>query len=324
MMYHAPTNDNARPARRVLSLAAPAPAVVKGLHESPRNVPPRGARHPCHGGRHRRDLLLPASANLLNELGHALRPKVRCIINLANAGAGLPDGGLFTPDQFPKASAAEPREGQSPAHGGRRSEAALADLRKIARSEQVQRYSAKYGLVLLTNLCEFLLLGRDAQGGLLPMESYVLAADEAAFWALAAHPQKAADAHGAALGEYLKRVMLSSAPLTDPKDVAWFLASYARTAKARVEAVDVSALAPVRDALQEALGMKFTGERGEHFFRSTLVQTIFYGVFSAWVLWHRERPERMSCHSGARPVQSERYGKRGASSAEGMDDRFRR
>ena len=38
--------------------------------------------------------------------------------------------------------------------------------------------------------------------------------------------------------------------------------------------------------------MKFTGEKGEHFFRSTLVQTIFYGVFSAWVLWHRERPER--------------------------------
>ena len=41
----------------------------------------------------------------------------------------------------------------------------------------------------------------------------------------------------------------------------------------------------VREALEEALGMKFTGDKGEHFFRSTLVQTIFYGVFSAWVLW---------------------------------------
>jgi len=38
--------------------------------------------------------------------------------------------------------------------------------------------------------------------------------------------------------------------------------------------------------------MKFEGEKGDHFFRSTLVQTIFYGVFSAWVLWHRERPLR--------------------------------
>ncbi|OYV70796.1 MAG: DNA methyltransferase, partial [Deltaproteobacteria bacterium 21-66-5] len=27
-----------------------------------------------------------------------------------------------------------------------------------------------------------------------------------------------------------------------------------------------------------------------HFFRSTLVQTLFYGVFSAWVLWHRDNP----------------------------------
>lgn len=34
--------------------------------------------------------------------------------------------------------------------------------------------------------------------------------------------------------------------------------------------------------------MKFHGERGEHFFRSTLVQTLFYGIFSAWVLWSRQ------------------------------------
>ena len=43
-------------------------------------------------------------ANLLNEIGRSLKPKVRCIINIANAGAGLPDGGFFTPDQFQKGS----------------------------------------------------------------------------------------------------------------------------------------------------------------------------------------------------------------------------
>jgi hypothetical protein len=42
--------------------------------------------------------------------------------------------------------------------------------------------------------------------------------------------------------------------------------------------------------LQEALSLTFEGEKGEHFFRSTLVQTLFYGVFSAWVLWHRTHP----------------------------------
>ena len=35
--------------------------------------------------------------------------------------------------------------------------------------------------------------------------------------------------------------------------------------------------------------MRFEGDDGDHFFRSTLVQTLFYGVFSAWVLWARER-----------------------------------
>ncbi|MBI3303490.1 MAG: hypothetical protein HYZ72_15610, partial [Deltaproteobacteria bacterium] len=43
-------------------------------------------------------------ATLLNEIGKTLRPRVRCIITLKNQGAGLPDGGLFTTDQFQRAS----------------------------------------------------------------------------------------------------------------------------------------------------------------------------------------------------------------------------
>ena len=42
--------------------------------------------------------------NLLNEIGKTLKPKVRCIINIKNKGAGIPDGGFFTPDQFQSAS----------------------------------------------------------------------------------------------------------------------------------------------------------------------------------------------------------------------------
>jgi N-6 DNA Methylase len=70
--------------------------------------------------------------------------------------------------------------------------------------------------------------------------------------------------------------------------VAWFLASYARDAKARLEEADLPGLAAVRGALEEALGLRFEGEKGEHFFRSTLVQTLFYGIFSAWVLWSKQ------------------------------------
>ena len=44
-------------------------------------------------------------------------------------------------------------------------------------------------------------------------------------------------------------------------------------------------------ALEEGLGVRFEGERGLSFFHSTLVQTLFYGVFSAWVLWARQTPQ---------------------------------
>ncbi|MCX7886231.1 MAG: DNA methyltransferase, partial [Verrucomicrobiae bacterium] len=93
--------------------------------------------------------------------------------------------------------------------------------------------------------------------------------------------------------EYLKRVMLHAATLAAPQDVAWFLASYARDARIRIEQQpDLPALAAVRRALEEALGMTFSSGKGEHFCRSTLVQPLFYGIFSAWVLWHKEDPLR--------------------------------
>jgi hypothetical protein len=41
----------------------------------------------------------PALSNLLNEIGKTLKPKVHCTIHPSSRGAGLPDGGLFTPDQ---------------------------------------------------------------------------------------------------------------------------------------------------------------------------------------------------------------------------------
>ena len=235
----------------------------------------------------------PALSNLFNEVGKGLKPKVRCVINIANAGAGLPDGGLFTRDQFQRAKDTEPKKGQLPERGALEVKPPAEPVDVTKDSRQVKDYLGRYGLVLVTNYREFLLLGRDSHGKPLPMEGFTLAESESAFWQTAAHPRKAVEEHGQRFSEYLKRIMLSRAPLSDPQDVAWFLASYARDARARVENhKDLSALAAVRSALEEALGMKFTGEHGEHFFRSTLVQTVFYGIFSAWVLWHREKPTR--------------------------------
>ena len=104
--------------------------------------------------------------------------------------------------------------------------------------------------------------------------------------------RKAAEIHGERLADYLQRMMLYAAPLDNPRDLAFFLASYAREARHRVEQAPLNALESLRTSLETALGMKVETERGLHFFRSTLVQTLFYGVFSAWVIWHRERPGR--------------------------------
>jgi len=223
---------------------------------------------------------------LFNEVGSKLKPKVRCVINLANKGAGIPDGGLFTPDQFQKKSN-DLIEGQLPARGAIEIKGTAEDVDAIKDSEQVAKYLAKYGQVLVTNYRDFLLVTRDENGRAKPLERYSLAENESAFWSMADRPNAAADADNERFVEYLWRVMRSNAPISKPEDVAWFLASYARDARARVEMADVSALETIRSALEGSLGVKFEGEKGEHFFRSTLVQTLFYGIFSAWVLWHK-------------------------------------
>ena len=230
----------------------------------------------------------PALSNLFNAVGNALKPKVRCVISLGNRGAGLPDGGLFTADQF----SGELKKGQLPSRGAIEVKGTSQELLTIAAGRQVRDYLGHYGLVVVTNLRSFAVLTADRTGGPEILENFSLAESEQAFWNDAvAHPRATAQAKGSQFVEFIRRVCLHHAPLCNPKDVAWFLASYARDALARVERQkQLPALQAVRSALEEALGMKFMGEKGEHFFRSTLVQTLFYGIFSAWVLWHRDGP----------------------------------
>ena len=81
-----------------------------------------------------------ALSNLLNEVGKSLKPRVRCIINIQNAGAGLPDGGLYAAEQFQKHSKGELREGQLPARGAIEVKSTGEEVKNIAGSEQVMRY----------------------------------------------------------------------------------------------------------------------------------------------------------------------------------------
>ena len=159
-----------------------------------------------------------------------------------------------------------------------------------AAGEQVTRYWGRYRQVLVTNYRDFVLVGQDAAGQPVKLETYRLAPSEPAFWEAASHPRRTAQEHGERFLEYLQRVLLHAAALTRPQDLAWFLASYAREAKARMEGKDLPALTGLRGALEEALGLRFEGDKGDHFFRSTPIQTLFYGVFAAWVLWHKKNP----------------------------------
>ena len=230
----------------------------------------------------------PALAGLLTAVGATLKPKVICVSELADQGAGHPDFGLYAAKQLQKR---QPKDGQLPERGVVEVKSAKDDAWLTAASQQVSRYWDRYRLVLVTNTRDFVLVGEDAAGQPATLETFRLADSTETFDRLLATPRAFARQVGAGLGEYLARALSHRAALTEPKDVAWLLASYARDALARVEAAgDAPQLTAVRTALEEALGTHFEGERGGRFFRSTLVQTLFYGVFSAWVLWARQVP----------------------------------
>ena len=242
----------------------------------------------------------PALHNLLNAVGGALRPKVFSVIELGQQGAGHPDIGLFAANQISKG---QPRQGQLSASGVVEVKPAGDDAWLTADSAQVSRYWQRYRLVLVTNTRDFVLLGEDANGNPARLETFRLADSAADFEERLEHPRAFANAVGPALSEYLSRALSHRAALAEPRDLARLLASYARDGLARVEASgDASSLNAVRAALEEALGVRFEGERGAAFFRSTLVQTLFYGVFSAWVLWARQPPppgQRFNWHETA-------------------------
>ena len=223
--------------------------------------------------------------DLLKAVGATLKPKVFCVQEPADLGAGHPDFGLYAARQVQRGT---PRDGQAPERGVVEVKSPADDAWLTAEGRQVTRYWGRYRLVLVTNARDFVLVGEDAHGRPAKLETLRLAGSEDEFLSRLEKPHAFARNTGARLGEYVARALSHRAALTEPRDLAWLLASYARDGLVRVESAgDAPQLAAVRSALEEALGIRFEGERGRRFFRSTLVQTLFYGIFSAWVLWAR-------------------------------------
>lgn len=230
-----------------------------------------------------------ALENLLNSVGHQLRPRVIANGQIRNQGVGHPDFGLYGQSQV-RGGEPAPGAGATPERGVVEVKGLSEETWLTAETTQVSQYWAHYGLVLVSNYRSFLLIGRDAQGQAVRLESFSLAPTDVDFWSLRTASAETRERLGEALQYYLRRALSYLAPLTRAADLAWLLASYARDALRRVEqSAGLPALQTVRSGLEQALGLRFDDAKGEHFFRSTLIQTIFYGIFSAWVQWARSQ-----------------------------------
>ncbi|MCX4609473.1 type ISP restriction/modification enzyme [Streptomyces mirabilis] len=227
---------------------------------------------------------------LLNEVGKTLAPVVTCVLTTKNRGAGIPDGGLFTARRAVVEGGDSPLLTRAPERGVMEVKGAAQDVVRVARSAQVKRYLTRYGKVLVCTYRDFLVVRLGSNGEAQTGERFTLAPDEDSFWAI--DPKETEKTRGAEFVAYLKRALLGDAPVSDPADLAWFLAAYARIGLTRVESAgDMQALAALRGALEEALGLRFEGKDGDHFFRSALVQTLFYGVFASWAFWSEQEHE---------------------------------
>ena len=244
------------------------------LHASGGATGERSSYGPLHG--------------LLRAVGALLRPKVHCVQEPADQGAGHPDFALYAARQVQKGRA---REAQLPERGVVEVKSLGDNAWLTAEGDQVTRYWDRYRVVLVTNGRDFVLVGDNTAGVPTKLELFRLADCADDFQRRIEKPRAFAREAGPRFGEYLVRVLTHSAALAEPKDLARLLASYARDGLSRVEAAgDAPSLKTVRSALEEALGVRFEENKGTRFFHSTLVQTLFYGVFSAWVLWARQSP----------------------------------
>ena len=118
----------------------------------------------------------PPLTNLLNAVGSTLKPKVFCVSELAQQGAGHPDIGLYAAKQMQRG---RQREGQLPEGGVVEVKPVGDDAWLTADGDQVSRYWDRYRLVLVTNTRDFVLLVEDAQGRPAKLETFRLAGSAA-------------------------------------------------------------------------------------------------------------------------------------------------
>lgn len=140
---------------------------------------------------------------LLNAIGHELKPRVLCLSQLADQGAGHPDFGLYTANQCQRG---EPRTGAMPERGVVEVKPIGDDAWLTAETRQIPSISTVtvWFSSPTTNYRDFLLIGDDAGGRAAKLESFGLAQSAQAFWEAAATPRRTAGRLGLS---FLRRVL---------------------------------------------------------------------------------------------------------------------
>jgi hypothetical protein len=135
------------------------------------------------------------------------------------------------------------------------------DVPQTADGRQVARYWRHYGCVLVTNYRDFLLAVKEPGDKTPRVEArYSLAADEGTFWR--SKPHTLAKQHGEGLLDFLAGAMTRTSRMTRPAGLAADLARHAREAKRRLAEHDMSAVEPLQNAMEQALGLHFQSNGG--------------------------------------------------------------
>ena len=167
------------------------------------------------------------------------------------------------------------------------------------RENQIGRYLARTGVVLITNVRSFGLIActpsfeRSPNMPVPPDKRETIGVVD--LWAHATGKGARIRVDEPCVAEFVELVTRSVteyATIADPADLAKILARQARDAKKALPA-DLRPVAPLLSDYRQALGLSFDidDEKGDRFFRSSLIQTAFYSLFAAWVLWDRLKEE---------------------------------
>jgi predicted helicase len=135
------------------------------------------------------------------------------------------------------------------------------------------RYS-KEAPTLLTNFYEFRIIDRGEE-----VRRFTLGKDGLLSKPI---PEVVAEAEHELL-DFLRHWAGLHTPIASPGALAERLSEYAREALRRLEAAPQDSLKPLRDSMEKALGISISDSSSGHFFQSSIVQALFYGLFSAWV-----------------------------------------